>query len=48
MVATPRLIEHTLPTLIGRRLFAIALGYENLNDHDKLQHDPAMGCWPAS
>jgi Transposase DDE domain group 1 len=36
------LIEHTVPTLTGQRLFAIALGYEDLNDHDKLRHDPVM------
>jgi hypothetical protein len=36
------LIEHALPTLIGQRLFAIALGYEDLNDHDQLRHDPVM------
>ena len=36
------LIEHTLPTLIGQRLFAMMLGYEDLNDHDKLRHDPVM------
>ena len=37
------LIEHTMATLIGQRLFAIALGHEDLNDHDALRHDPIMG-----
>jgi hypothetical protein len=37
-----QLIEHRLATLIGQRLFAIALGYEDLNDHDQLRHDPVM------
>src|SRR5256886_17620421 len=36
------LIEHTVKTLVGQRLFAIALGYEDLNDHDELRHDPMM------
>ena len=36
------LIEHEVATLIGQRAFAIALGYEDLNDHDELRHDPAM------
>jgi hypothetical protein len=36
------LIEHTVATLIGQRLFAIALGHEDLNDHDELRHDPVM------
>jgi hypothetical protein len=36
------LIEHEVKTLVGQRVFAIALGYEDLNDHDELRHDPAM------
>src|SRR6201998_1746765 len=27
---------------VGQRVFAIALGYEDLNDHDELRHDPMM------
>jgi hypothetical protein len=38
----PHLIEHEVETLVGQRVFAIALGYEDLNDHDKLRHDPMM------
>ena len=36
------LIEHRVVTLVGQRVFAIALGYEDLNDHDELRHDPMM------
>jgi len=36
------LIEHEVVTLVGQRVFAIALGYEDLNDHDELRHDPLM------
>src|SRR3954470_6939769 len=36
------LIEHEVATLVGQRVFGIALGYEDLNDHDVLRHDPAM------
>jgi hypothetical protein len=36
------LIEHRVSTLIGQRVFGIALGYEDLNDHDELRHDPVM------
>jgi hypothetical protein len=36
------LIEHEVVTLVGQRVFAIALGYEDLNDHDNLRHDPMM------
>jgi hypothetical protein len=38
----PELIEHRVATLVGQRIFAIALGYEDLNDHDELRHDPLM------
>jgi hypothetical protein len=36
------LIEHEFVTLIGQRIYGIALGYEDLNDHDELRHDPVM------
>jgi hypothetical protein len=36
------LIEHEVGTLVGQRVFGIALGYEDLNDHDDLRHDPVM------
>ena len=38
----PELIEHSLETLVGQRLFGLGLGYEDLNDHDDLRHDPVM------
>ena len=38
----PELIEHEVATLVGQRVFAMALGYEDLNDHDELRHDPIM------
>jgi Transposase DDE domain group 1 len=38
----PELIEHQVATLVGQRVFGIALGYEDLNDHDELRHDPLM------
>jgi hypothetical protein len=38
----PDALLHTLPTLIGQRIFAIALGYEDINDHDHLRHDPVL------
>ena len=36
----PSLIEHSVATLVGQRIFGLALGYEDLNDHDALRHDP--------
>ncbi|HUA55212.1 MAG TPA: IS1380 family transposase [Candidatus Sulfotelmatobacter sp.] len=36
------LIEHEVSTLVMQRVVGIALGYEDLNDHDELRHDPVM------
>ena len=36
------LIEHQVSTLVMQRVFGIALGYEDLNDHDELRHDPVL------
>jgi hypothetical protein len=36
------LIEHEVRTLVGQRVYGIALGYEDLIDHDELRHDPVM------
>jgi hypothetical protein len=36
------LVEHTLGTLVGQRVFGIALGYEDVVDHDELRHDPIL------
>ena len=38
-----RLVEHEVKTLVGQRVFGIALGYEDLSDHDGLRFDPVMG-----
>ena len=38
----PDLVEHLVPTLVGQRVFGIALGYEDINDNDELRHDPVM------
>ena len=36
-----RYVDHFLPELLRQRIGALALGYEDLNDHDGLRHDPA-------
>jgi Transposase DDE domain group 1 len=36
------LIEHRVATMVGQRIFGIALGYEDVVDHDELRHDPIM------
>jgi hypothetical protein len=35
-------VEHSVATLVGQRVYGLALGYEDLNDHDELRHDPMM------
>ena len=37
------LVVHRLETLVAQRVHAIALGYEDINDHDELRHDPVLG-----
>jgi hypothetical protein len=39
----PKLIEHNVEALIKQRVFGIAMGYEDLNDHESLRHDPFLG-----
>jgi len=34
--------EHTLEVLLKQRIYALALGYEDLNDHQALRHDLAL------
>ena len=36
-------IEHSVEELIAQRVYGLALGYEDLNDHDQLRRDPLMG-----
>jgi hypothetical protein len=35
-------VEHTIERLVGQRVLGIALGYEDVNDHDELRHDRAL------
>jgi hypothetical protein len=39
----PERIEHSVFELVAQRIYGLALGYEDLNDHDRLRHDPLMG-----
>jgi len=36
-------IEHSVETMVAQRIHGISLGYEDLNDHDELRHDPVLG-----
>lgn len=38
----PKLIEHPVEALVKQRVYGIGLGYEDLNDHDQLRHDPLL------
>ena len=38
----PARVEHTVEELVAQRVYALALGYEDLNDHDPLRHDPLL------
>jgi len=35
-------VEHDVRDLLAQRVFALALGYEDLNDHDELRFDPLL------
>jgi hypothetical protein len=39
---SPERIEHEVATLVGQRVVGIALGHEDLVDHDQLRHDPVL------
>jgi hypothetical protein len=36
------LVEHSVATMVTQRVLGIALGYEDLIDHDELRHDPVL------
>ena len=38
----PDLVEHSIEELVRQRVFGLALGYEDLNDHDELRRDPLL------
>jgi hypothetical protein len=37
------LTQHRVEELIAQRVYGLALGYEDLNDHEQLRHDPLLG-----
>jgi hypothetical protein len=38
----PERIEHSVAELVRQRVYGIALGYEDLNDHEQLRRDPLL------
>jgi len=39
----PERIEHRLEEMLAQRIYGLALGYEDLNDHEQLRQDPLLG-----
>ena len=37
-----RYIAHSLPELLAQRVYGLALGYEDLSDHEQLRQDPLL------
>ena len=38
----PIFVEHSIRDLVAQRVFGLALGYEDVSDHDDLRHDPLL------
>ena len=38
----PILTKHSVRELVAQRVYGLALGYEDLNDHEQLRHDPVL------
>ena len=38
----PLLVKHQLPQMLAQRIYGLALGYEDLNDHEQLRSDPLL------
>lgn len=38
----PKLVRHSVRELVAQRVYALALGYEDLNDHEPLRQDPVL------
>lgn len=39
----PSLVRHPVKEMVSQRVYGLALGYEDLNDHEQLRRDPMMG-----
>jgi hypothetical protein len=39
----PEQVEHSLLEMLSQRIYGLALGYEDLNDHEQLRKDPVFG-----
>jgi Transposase DDE domain group 1 len=39
----PDLVEHSVLEMLSQRVYGLAMGYEDLNDHEQLRNDPVFG-----
>jgi hypothetical protein len=39
----PLLVQHSIEEMISQRVYGLALGYEDINDHEQLRSDPVLG-----
>src|ERR1017187_10656876 len=39
----PNQVEHSILEMLSQRIYGLALGYEDLNDHEQLRKDPVFG-----
>jgi hypothetical protein len=39
----PHMVDHSIQEMLAQRVYGLALGYEDLNDHEQLRHDPVFG-----
>jgi DDE family transposase len=37
------MVEHSILEMLSQRVYGLALGYEDINDHEQLRHDPVFG-----
>ena len=38
----PARVDHSVGEMVSQRVYGLALGYEDINDHEQLRHDPLM------
>jgi hypothetical protein len=39
---SPSLVKHSVAEMVAQRVYGLALGYEDLNDHEQLRQDPLL------
>lgn len=39
----PTMVDHSIREMLAQRIYGLALGYEDINDHEQLRHDPVFG-----